>query len=325
MEDERLARIEAEKREMQARNDSVYNGLLQDNENLYNEQKNYANTWEITNNSNLDKQLEFNTELINQQKDKANKSFEVESRKAKNDYTAYTNPYGLQAEQFASQGLLKSGVSETAKLGGYNAYQNRLAIANKTLQDAVLQYDNDIKEARLTNDVRKAENAVKKLEMYTQYSTSYFNNKSSLKQNQLANSLSIGGDYFNRYNTVYNNIQAEKDRENALRQYQEQFEYQKQKDALAQANWEREYALSRARANNSSNNSNSGYGPLEDTSNDKLIEDYVKSLAEEQSNNMVKDISIPISKASSNTNNNKKNNSLVNNLKNLLLISMKRK
>lgn len=229
MDDERLAKIEAEKAQMQAKNDSVYNELLQDNENLYNQQKDYANTWETTENSNLDKRLEFNTGLINQQKDKANQLYETEAKKAKNDFTAYANPYGLQAEQFASQGLLKSGVSETAKLGGYNSYQNRLAMANKVRQDALVQYDNDINQARLENDVQKAQNAVKKLEMNLQYANSYFNNKSSLKQNQLSNSLSIGGDYFNRYNTVYNNIQAEKEREEAIRQWNEQFAFQKNK------------------------------------------------------------------------------------------------
>lgn len=249
MDDERLAQIEAERQQMQSKNDSMYNDLLQDNENLYNQQKEYANTWEQTTNNNLDKQLEFNTNLINQQKDKATNAYETETKKAKNDFTAYTNPYGLQAEQFASQGLLKSGVAETAKLGGYNSYQNRLAAANKTWQDAITQYDNDINQARLTNDVQKAENAVKKLEMNLQYTNSYFNNKSSLKQNQFSNSLSIGGDYFNRYNTVYNNIQAEKERQEAIRQYQEQFEYKKQQDALAQQNWEKEYALSRSTAN----------------------------------------------------------------------------
>lgn len=255
MDDERLAKIEAEKAQMQAKSDSVYNELLQDNENLYNQQKDYANTWETTENSNLDKRLEFNTGLINQQKDKANQLYETEAKKAKNDFTAYANPYGLQAEQFASQGLLKSGVSETAKLGGYNSYQNRLAMANKVRQDALVQYDNDINQARLENDVQKAQNAVKKLEMNLQYANSYFNNKSSLKQNQLSNSLSIGGDYFNRYNTVYNNIQAEKEREEAIRQWNEQFAFQKEQAAQSQANWEKEYALSKAKAASSG-----GYG-----------------------------------------------------------------
>lgn len=258
MDDERLAKIEAEKAQMQAKNDSVYNELLQDNENLYNQQKDYANTWETTENSNLDKRLEFNTGLINQQKDKANQLYETEAKKAKNDFTAYANPYGLQAEQFASQGLLKSGVSETAKLGGYNSYQNRLAMANKVRQDALVQYDNDINQARLENDVQKAQNAVKKLEMNLQYANSYFNNKSSLKQNQLSNSLSIGGDYFNRYNTVYNNIQAEKEREEAIRQWNEQFAFQKEQAAQSQANWEKEYALSKAKAASSGGYSGSG-------------------------------------------------------------------
>lgn len=280
MDDERLAKIEAEKAQMQAKNDSVYNELLQDNENLYNQQKDYANTWETTENSNLDKRLEFNTGLINQQKDKANQLYETEAKKAKNDFTAYANPYGLQAEQFASQGLLKSGVSETAKLGGYNSYQNRLAMANKVRQDALVQYDNDINQARLENDVQKAQNAVKKLEMNLQYANSYFNNKSSLKQNQLSNSLSIGGDYFNRYNTVYNNIQAEKEREEAIRQWNEQFAFQKEQAAQSQANWEKEYALSKAKAASSG-----GYGGGYTLTNSGVNLDSIDQTQDTQGNN----------------------------------------
>lgn len=171
---------------------------------------------------------------------------------------AYTNPYGLQAEQFASRGLLNSGVSETAKLGGYNTYQNRLATANKVMQDALRQYDNDINQARLNNDVKKAENALTKLKMQVDYATSYFNNKSSLSQAQLSNNQSISGDYFNRYNTVYNNIQAEKERAEAIRQYELNLAFQKEQAKQAQANWEKEYALSLANSRRSSGGGSSG-------------------------------------------------------------------
>ena len=243
--DERLAQIESEKQKALNETKSTYDAMLQDNQNLFNQQNQYANTYEQTQKEALDKQLAYQETLINQQKESARKNMEFESKKAKNDYTAYTNPYGNQAESFASQGLLNSGVSETAKLGGWNTYQNRLATANKTMQDALTEYDNTMNEARLTYDVQKAENALAKLEMQLSFAESFYNNKATISQNQLTSNQNIDSEYYNRYQTEYNNIQNEKAQEEAIRQfnaqlaeeqrqYNESMTYQKEQDALSQ-------------------------------------------------------------------------------------------
>ena len=251
--DERLAEIERQKQEAQNKSNSMYEGLLQDNQNLYEQQKSFADQYEQSQNEALDKQLAFNEQKIEQQKAEARKNMEAESQRARNDYFAYINPYGVQAESLASQGLLNSGVSETAKLGGYNTYQNRLSSANKVMQDAFTQYDNDMNEARLNNDVQKAQNALAKLQMQLQYAENYYNQKSNLSQNQLQSSQNLDSEYYNRYNTEYNNIQQEKAREEAIRQWEAEMAYQKEQDQLAQQNWEREYQLSK------SQNYSSGY------------------------------------------------------------------
>lgn len=255
MEDERLSVINQQKQEAINQSNNMYEGLLTDNENIYNQQLDYANQYEQTQNEALDKQLAFQQEQIEKQKQEAQQIKETEAKKAKNDYTSFVNPYGYQAEQFASQGLANSGVSETAKLGGWNTYQNRLATANKAMQDAFTEYDTAINEARLNNDVQKAQNALTKLQMQLEYAQNYHSNKSTISQNQLSNNQALDSDYFNRYQTEYNNIQAEKEREEAIRQFneqlalqQQQFEYQKQQDALAQQNWEKEYALAQEQA-----------------------------------------------------------------------------
>lgn len=256
--DERLTNIEAQKQAQLNKNEQLYSGLLTDAQNLYNQQQNYANQYETTQNDILDKQLAYNTKLIEQQKDIAKENNRVEQNKAKNDYFSYINPYGLQAESLASQGLLNSGVSETAKLGGYNTYQNRLATANKVMQDAITQYDNDINQARLNNDVSKAQNALKKLELQLQYSENYYNKRGDILQNQFSSNQNIDNDYYNRYQTEYANIQNEKAREEAIRQweaemaeqqrqYNENMAYQKERDRVADEQWQKEYALSQAK------------------------------------------------------------------------------
>lgn len=255
MEDERLSVINQQKQEAINQSNNMYEGLLSDNQNIYNQQLDYANQYEQTQNNALDQQLAYQEDIINQQKQEAQQIKETEERKALNDYTSFVNPYGYQAEQFASQGLANSGVSETAKLGGFNTYQNRLATANKAMQDAFTEYDNAINEARLNNDVQKAQNALTKLQMQLEYAQNYYSNKSTISQNQLSNNQALDSDYYNRYQTEYNNIQAEKEREEAIRQFneqlalqQQQFEYQKAQDALAQQNWEKEYALAQQQA-----------------------------------------------------------------------------
>ena len=255
MEDERLSVINQQKQEAINQSNNMYEGVLTDNENIYNQQLDYANQYEQTQNEALDKQLAFQQEQIEKQKQEAQQIKETEAKKAKNDYTSFVNPYGYQAEQMASQGLTNSGVSETAKLGGWNTYQNRLATANKAMQDAFTEYDNAINEARLNNDVQKAQNALNKLQMQLEYAQNYYSNKSTISQNQLSNNQALDSDYYNRYQTEYNNIQAEKEREEAIRQFneqlalqQQQLEYQKQQDAIAQANWEKEYALAQQQA-----------------------------------------------------------------------------
>jgi len=268
--DERLINIENQKQQALNDSDNLYNGLLNDNQNLYNQQKNYANQYEKTQNNILDKQLAYNTGLIEQQKDIAKENARVEQNKAKNDYFSYINPYGLQAESLASQGLLNSGVSETAKLGGYNTYQNRLASANKTMQDAIRQYDNDINQARLTNDTAKAQKALKKLELQLNFAENFYNKKGEISQNQFNSRQNVDNNYYNRYQTEYKNIQDEKARAEAIRQweaemaeqqrqYNDRMAYQRERDRVADEQWQKEYALSQQARAASSKSSSGNY------------------------------------------------------------------
>ena len=108
--------------------------------------------------------------------------------------------------------------------------------------------------------------------MQLEASQNFYSNKATISQNQLSNSQALDSEYYNRYQNEYANIQAELEREEAIRQFneqlavqQQQVEYQKQQDALAQQNWEREYAL----AQNSSSGS-SGGSSLTDSSGSSL-------------------------------------------------------
>lgn len=270
--DERLTNIEAQKQAQLQKSDALYNNILNDIGNLYQQQQDYANQYETTQNDILDKQLAYNTGLIEQQKEIARQNKAEEERKARNTYDAYQNRYGSGAESLANSGLSNSGYAVRQSDSANVAYQNRLAMANKTMQNAITQYDNDINQARLNNDVAKAQNALEKLKLQLQYSESYYTKKGDTMQNQFASNQNIDTNYYNRYQTEYQNIQNEKARQEAIRQWeaemaekQRQYDanmaYQKERDRVADAQWEKEYALSKANAaaKRSSGSSGSSY------------------------------------------------------------------
>ena len=245
--DERLINIKNEQQKAINASNTMYNNLINENKALYDQQTNYLNEQEKILNNNLDKQLANQTQKIQQQKDAAQKNYETETKKALNDYTSFTNPYGYQAESLAQSGLNNSGVSETSKLGGFNVYQNRLASANKVMQDAFTNYDMQINDAILSNDVAKAENALNKLNQALNYMQSYYSNKATITQNQFAAEQDINNNYFNRYQTEYQNIQNEKDAQEAIRQfnaslaedkrqYDESMAYQRELNKLSSSN-----------------------------------------------------------------------------------------
>ena len=296
--DERLAEIERQKNNALKKSDSTYDALIKENQNLYNQQQGYITQQEQLQNNVLNQQYELQRKQIENQKNEANLNYQTEQKRARNDYTSFINPYGVNAESQASQGLGQSGYSETVKLGGYNTYQNRLAAANKTLQDAITTYNLNMNEAKVNYDVQKAQNAVAKLQSMLQLSQNYYDKKSSLSQNKLNNNQSLNSDYFNRYNTVYQNIEQEKAKEEQIRQYneqmawekqqydsdlawereqyernlalqkskqeqelalqREQLAYQKERDRIADEQWQKEYALSQQSRSYSNNSYSSG-------------------------------------------------------------------
>lgn len=264
MEDERLAKIEQAKLDAINQSNNTYNQMHQDNQNMLNQQTNYAEQYEQTQNEALDKQLDFYKQNIDKQKEDAKENYETEALKAKNDYVSYTNPYGYQAETMASKGQLQSGISQTAQLGGYNAYQNRLATANKAMQDAFTQYDLDMNEAIINNDVQKAQNALAKLEMILGYTENFYDTKNTITQNQLSNNQALDESYHGRYMDMVNQINTEKETAEKIRQYEETLAYQKERDKVADEQWQKEYNLAKKETNYKTSGGGSGSDPVID-------------------------------------------------------------
>lgn len=270
--DERFQQVEDEKKEQLNQYNQTYDNLIAEREDLTNQQQGLVDQWQQTQNENLDKQFQFQQDLINQQKAETEKAYEKEAKSAYTDYQKEVDRYGVSREQQVASGLGNAGYSESSKVSMYNTYQNRLATAKESMDKAYLEFDNAIREAQLTNDVTKAENALTALQQKLQISLEAFNYKDTATQNKLNWQQQINSDYYNRYQNVLNQINYENEQAEAIRQYneqmkfqQEQLEYQKEQDRIAQQQWEKEYALARQQASSGS----SGGTSLTDSSPSK--------------------------------------------------------
>lgn len=294
-EEERYAKVEADKQNALNQSNQVYNDLLTSNSQMAQQQKDYINTWQTTQNEIADKNAAYQTELQNQNKQKAEQEFNREAIASKNAYYDFINPYGAQAEIQAQNGLANTGYSETTKLGAWNTQQNRTATARATMNNAKQQYDNAIKEIELNRDTTKSQYALQALQQQLEAALQEFNTSSQLKQSQLSSTQALESEYNNRYNEVWNQINTEKQQQEQIRQYEQNYALQKQqyqedirqfneniaylkeKDAKEyelqikqleeqkrqaqqeQANWEKEYQLSlKSLMSSSSKKSSSG-------------------------------------------------------------------
>lgn len=288
--DDRFLQLEEEKKNQLEQTNQQFDDLMNEREDLTNQQQDLINKWEQTQSSNLDQQLQFQKDLIEQQKQEAQKAYEQEAKSAYTDYRKETDAYGVSREQQAGAGMGNTGYSESSKVSMYNTYQNRLATSKQAMDKAYIEFDNAIREAQLTNDVTKAENALTALQQKLQIALEGFNYKSEQTQNKLNWQYQIGSDYYNRYQDVLNQINYENEQAEAIRQYneqmdlqREQLEYQKEQDRIARQQWEKEYALAKQQANrnytqtpsNSIDLNNGGSGNIENTLGNLSAEDFL--------------------------------------------------
>lgn len=245
MKDERITQIEEEKAKALANVDNVYSGLLADNDALLNKQNDFANRQLEAQNEILDKQLNFNLEEINKQKEETNKSYKDELIRSSNDYQKFINPYGANAEYLANNGLQNSGYAETTKLGAYNVWQNRNSQAKVSYDKAIQMYDTEMNQARMTNDITKAQNALNKLKLEMDNISNHFSNKSNYLQTQLNTKSTLDNDYYSRITNAYNQLMEEKQFEEAKRQFDESQKLQQAQFEEQKRQWEKSYQLSK--------------------------------------------------------------------------------
>lgn len=255
--DKRLTTVESAKKEAINTANKTYNNMINQTDSKYNELIN-ANKDYATKQQEIQQQnTNFAIEQINQNKEKAEKDYTKEQTGAYTDYQKATDQYGVQAEQQAMSGLQNSGFAESSKVQAFTSYQNRYNTAREVYSNAVLSYDNAIKDAQLKNNAQLAEIAFQSLQTQLQYALEGFQYKNELLQTKLNTQMQLESEYNNRYQQVLSQINTENSLAEQIRQYNESMAYQKQRDAVADSQWQKQYALQQASASRSSSGGSS--------------------------------------------------------------------
>lgn len=231
--DKRFAQVEADKQAAINNANNTYNSMINQTDDKYNEliqaSKDYATQQQQIQQENTD----FAIEKVNQQKEQAEKDYIKEQKAGYVDYQKATDQYGVNAEIMAQNGMSNTGYAESSKIQAFTTYQNRYATARESYNQAVLNYDNAIKEAQLANNAALAEIAYKALQTQLEYSLQGFQYKNQLLQTKLNTQIQLDSEYNNRYQQVLSQINTENALAEQIRQFNAQMAYQKQRDAQA--------------------------------------------------------------------------------------------
>lgn len=220
---------------------SNYNNQLNEYNDLMNQQQANINTYKQTQEDLLDKQLARNNETIEQNRKETTENINKEKKDAYVDYMKQINQYGGAQEQLASQGLATTGYAESSKVAMYNTYQNRVSAANTALTKANVEYDNQMKDAVLNNDVAKAQIALDTLTKSYELALKGFEYRNTLFNQKMAYTQDLENMYYNRTNTAQNRIDNYRTQINNIYQTQEKMAEEKRQFDEQMAEKKREY------------------------------------------------------------------------------------
>lgn len=239
--DKRFAKVEADKKTAINNANKTYDSMANQTDAKYNEIINATKDYAKTQQELQQKNTDFEVERVNQQREQAEKDYTKEQTAAYTDYQKATDQYGVGAEQRAKNGMNNTGYAESSKINAFTSYQNRYSTARETFNRAALNYDNSIKEIKLANNSKLAEIAFNALKTQLEYSLQGFQYKNELLKSKLNTQIQLDSEYNNRYQQVLSQINTENSLAEQIRQYNTSMAYQKQRDAVSDAHWQKTY------------------------------------------------------------------------------------
>ena len=219
--DKRFTEVNEQKDAALKELDATYAGMIGQTNQYYDDQIAALDKWEDKQTEIQNAQTDFTIQQIEQQKDKAHKDYLKEQSASYVDWQKQSNQYGANAEKMASAGLTNTGFAESSQVAMYNTHQNRVAMARESFNNAVLNYNNSIKEAQLANSAALAEIAITTLLKQLELSLAGFQYKNQLILEQANKKLEVDNMYWNRYQDVLQQINTENAMKEDIRQYNE--------------------------------------------------------------------------------------------------------
>lgn len=286
--DKRFTEVKNQEATAVRETEGKYDNMINQTDSFYQQQIDASKDWANKQTELQQAQTDFAIEKTEQAKDQAKKDYTKEQKGAYADYQKATGQYSVNAEQLAAQGLNQAGYSESVRTNMFNTYQNRYMAARESYNQAILNYDNSIKEAQLANNAQLAQIAYEALQKQLELSLQGFQYKNQLVLQKLEAVNQQKDRYYQRYQDVLQQINTENALAEQIRQYNESLALEKQKfaeeqrqynETLAfqksqaaqeQARWEKEYALARsARTGSGGNGGGGGSTPTETKKDDE--------------------------------------------------------
>ena len=224
--DERFGKVESDKQQAMTELEQTYGGMIDQSGDFYQAQIDASKQWADKQTQLQQEQTDFTIEQIEQQKDQAQKDYLKEQSGAYVDWQKQSNQYGAEAERQAAAGLTGTGFSESSQVGMYNAYQNRVASAREVIAQAMLNYDNGIKDARLQGNAVIAEIHAKALEQQLTLALEGFQYENSLLLDLTNKKIEVDNTFHQRYLDVLNQINHENAMAEEIRQFNQNYDLQ---------------------------------------------------------------------------------------------------
>ena len=241
--DERFTQVEADKQQALTEVENTYGGMIDQTDQYYQSQIDASKEWADKQSQIQQENTDFLIEQIEQQKDQAQKDYTKEQSGAYVDWQKQSNQYGANAEAMAMNGMANTGYSESSQVAMYNTYQNRVATARESLNQTILNYNNNIKEAQLQNNSALAEIYYQAHQTQLQLALEGFQYKNSLIETQLQMKQQTEDRYYNRYQDVLAQINQEIAMAEEVRQYNESMALQREQLAEEIRQFNQSYEL----------------------------------------------------------------------------------
>lgn len=239
--DERFKTVESEKQAALENVNNTYNNMISQSDKFYQDQidaaKDYADEQQKIQQENTN----FTIDKIEQQKQQAEKDYIKEQKGSYVDWQKQSNQYGVNAEQMAATGLTNTGYSESSQVSMYNQYQSRVATARESYNQAVMNYNNNIKEAQLANNSALAEIAYNALKTQLELSLQGFQYKNELLSTQLQQQQATEDRYYSRWQDVLEQMNQENQFAESIRQYEQNYKLQQEQFAEEKRQFEVSY------------------------------------------------------------------------------------